>query len=203
MIFLMFTLLCVALQTERAMYHFGHSCIDRSRREDGGAVSIAELLIVIAVSSILFLLVMNGQEFVSKLSQKFFDMAVLESEARMVVAQLQNDLGNTEKIQRLNESGWLLIDWHGDTLDYHVADSSLIRNDQRVLKRGVNLLDFDLVSAATITSPMKDWLTIESTGRSDGIQVVRIVRISLAVEKKGERLDIETRCNLQKRAPGT
>lgn len=185
------------------MHRFGHNSIDRLPSDENGVASLAELLIVMAVSAILFISLLNGQEFVTRLSQKFFDTAIVESESRLLLERIEADLAGTDRVSRPADDRWSLIGWHGDTIDYLFVDSNLTRAGEHLVGRGVRLLGFDLTLDTAEISVGVPWRPDESDRRPSASQAISAIRISFTMSRKGKRIDIDTLCALRRRAPGT
>ncbi len=183
------------------MHRFGHNFIDRLRRNESGVASVAELLIVLAVSSILFISLLNGQEFVSRLSQKFFDTASLEAESRLLLEQVQRDVAEMEVLRQPEENRWILINRQGDTTDYRVEDSVLARNGESYLRAGIRLLEFAL-AFENIGAEYESWQP-EVSQQPTTIANRGMVRVTYTLSKQGKRVEIDTLCPLRERAPGT
>lgn len=187
---------------ERYMLHCGRSFPSRPLSDEVGAASIAELLVVLAVNSILFILLLNGQEFVSGLAQRFFDTSVVESEARLLLEQIENDLARSVVLRQPEERHWLLVGSRGDTIDYRLKDSSLFREDIPLLRNGVHPEGFGLGIDTLGTLPQGDW----ADGGDDAYlrgTIQSAVRISFALSYKGKKIEVGALCPLRKRAPGT
>jgi len=163
----------------------GRKCIDRIWRAVSGAVTITELLVVMIVSLILLTAVFSGQTFINKISQRFFAGTTMETEARLILQTVENDLVETERFGRLDESSWELYHWPGDKTVYRFADSTLWRDSQAIIGSEVCVLQFDM--------------DLDSSS-SNGITRVHVF---LQVNHKGRTLDFQATHPLQKRAPGS
>lgn len=182
------------------MHRFGHNFIDRLHRNESGVASVAELLIVLAVSSILFISLLNGQEFVSRLSQRFFDTASLETEARLLLDRIQRDVSGMDVLRQPDENRWLLIDQRGDTTDYRIEDSTLARNGESCLRKGIRLEEFSL-AFEFLDADAESWQPDESQ-RPTTETNSEMIRVTYTLSKLGKRVEIDTLCPLRKRAPG-
>jgi hypothetical protein len=156
-----------------------------------------------AVSAILFISLLNGQEFVTRLSQKYFDTATVESESRLLVERIQTDLAATETLSQPADGSWSLVGWHGDTVDYRLQDSNLVRAGEPLVGRGVRLLSFELTLDTAATSADVPWQPDEKDRSPSARGATVAVRISFTLFRKGKRIDIDTLYTLRRRAPGT
>lgn len=175
--------------------------IGQLKSDESGAISIAELLVVLVVSSILFVALLNGQEFVSRLSQKFFDNAGLEAESRILLLRIEEDLSHTEMLLRSSEDRWILVQWDRDSVEYALDDSVLYRNREALLKKGAQPERFELSIGSASLQTQESW---EPEERSNPVEKrPTTIHISFTLSHKGKSLDIDTAYNLRKRAPGT
>ena len=182
------------------MRHSGHKCTVRPIDNAQGAATIAELLVVLAVSSILFAAVMSGQSFVGRLAQRFFDGAVLETESRLLLVAVGRDLSGTERLTSDTPDQWILESWTGDTVVYSLRDSTLWRNGSRMVAARVGIPEFTLQTEPQVA------LDENRSSRDAGELVDRqggSVHLKMILTHKDRRLEFNTLFPLSRRAPGT
>ncbi len=169
-------------------------------RRNAGAVSIAELMIVLAISSILLVAVMQGQAFVTRLAQRFMDGAALETESRLVLQTVRADISESESLTDLAGTHWRLQTWPGGTIQYRFADSTVWRDSTRIVKERFTVREFKLELDTSL---------ISSNGQSEGgdgskhASICARIRVKITMAHKGRRLDFDNLFPLFRRAPGT
>lgn len=168
-------------------------------RREPGAASIAELLVVLVISSILFAAVMRGQTFVTGLAQRFFDGAALETESRLLLQTIGADISQADGLIALAGVQWMLQTWPGDTIQYRFADSTIWRDSTRLVAKQVTVREFELEldTILTLTNGHS-----EAGDKSKFSSICQRIRVKITLVYKGRRLDFDTLFPLFRRAPG-
>lgn len=185
------------------MQAFGRRFTNRISRDQSGVATIAELLIVMAVSSILLIAVLNGQEFVTRLSQRFFDRAALVTEARIILEIVQFDLSQTEQVRHPSEEAWLLLGWMGDTVEYRYSDSSLFRDGRQVPRKDIRLSAFGFSVETSRGFAQREWPGESLSGREHSLHGSVLAHVGFELRHKDKSISAATVQRLSKRAPGT
>jgi len=182
------------------MRHFGHRFIDQLYTQTEGAVTIAELLVVLVISSIVLIVALNGQAFVDRLSQRFFRSVTLETEARLLLQSLESDLSSSESVAE-QDGSWVLVRLHNENVRYRFADSALWRNGEKLVASGVVVSEFRLQADTLYVSQGRTRNGPETLVANSPPPATVRIRTEALLLYRGRSMDVTASETLKPRAP--
>lgn len=169
--------------------------IFHQKKEKG--FTIIELLVAMTVTGILISVVYMTYHFSLRHLRMWEKLSVLERDSSIIAQQLERDILESQKVEYINPSEWVIVSLNGKEIRYQFRENILLRNQFPINREEVRIMAFDMqpVQFTGFNDPrMENFSKGVDSNRSPYDSGVRLI---CTLESDGKAVDLS--CDLRPR----